>query len=362
MSQDLLSQEEIDALLRGAGLAPRGLSAKEQEVLREALSVFASSVVGVLSMLAGKEVSGELSSLEERSAEELSSALAGTHLLYGFRWDGEVSGPSFVLASEHDALVISDLMMGGNGLELPPSMNELYLSAANEAMSQALGASATSLASVVGGKLLVKDASGALVEPSPAMFEGVEGSSRLAVGELSFRVSEVGEIALRLAMPLDVARAFAERITAVLAPEEAPQEEPKPQPPSPRPQPKAAPAPSPQRASSPSRPVQEPSVRPVEFAPLVPSRRAEVPSNIELVLDVPVTVSVELGRASKTVREVLAFAPGAVIELDKLAGEPVDILVNGKLVARGEVVVVDENFGVRVTEIVAGSEAGASSA
>ena len=75
-------------------------------------------------------------------------------------------------------------------------------------------------------------------------------------------------------------------------------------------------------------------------------------ANIQLIHDVPLNVTVELGRASKAISEILDFAPGTIIELDKVAGEPVDVLVNGKYVARGEVVVVEESFGVRVTEII----------
>ncbi|HCM90953.1 MAG TPA: flagellar motor switch phosphatase FliY, partial [Lachnospiraceae bacterium] len=74
--------------------------------------------------------------------------------------------------------------------------------------------------------------------------------------------------------------------------------------------------------------------------------------NIELIKDVPLEVTVELGRTQKSINDILEFAPGTIIELDKIAGEPVDVLVNGKLVAKGEVVVIEENFGVRVTEII----------
>jgi flagellar motor switch protein FliN/FliY len=74
--------------------------------------------------------------------------------------------------------------------------------------------------------------------------------------------------------------------------------------------------------------------------------------NISLLLDVPLKLTVELGRTTRTVKEILALAPGSVVELDKLSGEAVDILVNEKLIAKGEVVVIDENFGVRITEIL----------
>jgi flagellar motor switch protein FliN/FliY len=85
-------------------------------------------------------------------------------------------------------------------------------------------------------------------------------------------------------------------------------------------------------------------------APAAPSRR------LDLLLDVPLDLSVELGRARMSIQELLGLAPGSVVELDKIAGEPLDILINDRLVARGEAVVVSDKFGVRITDIVSPSE------
>jgi flagellar motor switch protein FliN/FliY len=93
-------------------------------------------------------------------------------------------------------------------------------------------------------------------------------------------------------------------------------------------------------------------VQPVQFAPLQTNSSVKDVANLNLIMDVPLQITVELGKAKKSIREVLEMGPGSVIELDKLAGEPVDLLVNGKLLAKGEVVVIDENFGVRITDIV----------
>ena len=76
------------------------------------------------------------------------------------------------------------------------------------------------------------------------------------------------------------------------------------------------------------------------------------PQNLDLIMDVPLDVSVELGKTKKTIGEILELNQGAIIQLDKLAGEPVDLLVNGKLIAKGEVVVIDENYGIRITTII----------
>ena len=99
-----------------------------------------------------------------------------------------------------------------------------------------------------------------------------------------------------------------------------------------------------------------PNVQSVQFPHLSPHGGPQESGNIGLIMDVYMEMTVELGRTKKLIKEILNMGEGTIIELDKLAGEPVDILVNHKLIAKGEVVVIDENFGVRVTEIVSPSE------
>lgn len=100
----------------------------------------------------------------------------------------------------------------------------------------------------------------------------------------------------------------------------------------------------------------EAQVRPAEFSPLTRTSEPGPQPGMDLIMDVQVQVAVELGRASLHVKEILGLGPGSVVELDKHAGEPVEVVVNGRLLARGEVVLIDENFGVRVTEIVGKAE------
>jgi|SRR5579872_2246209 len=116
----------------------------------------------------------------------------------------------------------------------------------------------------------------------------------------------------------------------------------------------AASAAAPPAAAESAKPAQPPTaVHPVQFMPLTPEPPIVDQSHgIELLMDVALEVSVELGRSHMSIGEILALRTGSVIELDKLAGEPVDVSVNGTLIARGEVVVVDEKFGVRITEVV----------
>ena len=101
-----------------------------------------------------------------------------------------------------------------------------------------------------------------------------------------------------------------------------------------------------------AQPVTPQNVTPVQFQPFDTASLIQQKENIGLIMDVPLEVTVELGRTSKKIKDILEFVPGTIIELDKLAGDPIDILVNGKFVARGEVVVIDENFGVKITDII----------
>jgi flagellar motor switch protein FliN/FliY len=98
------------------------------------------------------------------------------------------------------------------------------------------------------------------------------------------------------------------------------------------------------------------NVQPVQFSSFDVSEIPGGQGNLDLLLDIPLSITVELGRTKKLIRDILELVPGSIVQLDKLAGDPVDIMVNNKLVAKGEVVVIDENFGVRVTDIISPAE------
>lgn len=116
----------------------------------------------------------------------------------------------------------------------------------------------------------------------------------------------------------------------------------------------AAPSASAAPAAAQAKPAAE-QVRPASFGTLKQDSSAPV-GNLDMILDIPITMSVELGRMKMLVKDLLQLGQGTVVELDKLAGEPMEILVNGKLIARGEAVVVNEKFGVKLTDIVSPTE------
>jgi flagellar motor switch protein FliN/FliY len=225
-----------------------------------------------------------------------------------------------------------------------------------------MGSALTSLSGLMAGlKLVAEDSASSLDEVSSWIpFASEAGDMRIWVGRIELTVDGIDPFTLNMAIPISNALDLVSRVRAAMIPEE-------PVPP------QAAPAPQRQAAAaSPQRPVSAPGsgsmplpprpqgppvdARPVEFAQLGGTDYAGVPANIDLIVDIPVRITVELGRTRKTIGEVLALGPGSVVELNKLAGESVDVLVNGKLIARGEVVVIDESFGIRVTEVVSRAE------
>lgn len=97
-------------------------------------------------------------------------------------------------------------------------------------------------------------------------------------------------------------------------------------------------------------------IQPVQFEEFDKDNINSNKENIDLIMDVPLEITVELGRTKRLIKDILEFGPGTVVELDRLAGEPVDVIVNGKFIAKAEVVVIDESFGVRITDIVSPSK------
>ena len=188
------------------------------------------------------------------------------------------------------------------------------------------------------------------------------------------KIGELIDSQIMQLYPFDFAKELYEKFMGsqqnAAEPEPQPAQAPAPEQPQPQPTPQATPqmAAQPQMGAAPQmgdpnmaqQMMQQPymmapnvNVQPAQFQPfnagISPLLQQE---NIDLIMDVPLEVTVELGRSNKSIKEILDFAPGTIIELNKLAGEPVDVLVNGKFVAKGEVVVIEENFGIRLSEIV----------
>ena len=380
MSDSFLSQEEIDALLRNespaapsssaASASSAALSDVEIDALGEIGNISMGSAATTMSVLLSRKVEITTPRVSIMLLDDMRKDYPMPYIIVEVRFTEGINGTNLLAMKESDAAIIADLMMGNDGSNPPVGMNELYMSAVAEAMNQMMGATATSLSSIFKSRVDLAPPKVRLIDlaGNDNITDSVTGNEDLV--RIAFRMVVEGLIdsEIMLILPLKIARDMVDGLLHSSAPAPAPQPA-KPSVPSvPVMQQSAAappvqqqqafipPQPAPQRGPSPVVPEQNVIVQPAQFAPLKQNIMNVSDSNIGMIMDVPLQVTVELGRTRKLIREILELAPGSVVELDKLAGEPVDILVNGKIVAKGEVVVIDENFGVRITGIVSMQE------
>ena len=350
MADDLLSPDEINALLSGGG-GDLGDSDEipeaDSEQLAKVADTFANSENSVINMLAGKNVTTNVAAPEIKTQEEFTAEFSELPFIFSSTFGGFEDKPMSLVVEQKGALTLADLMMGGGGQSLPEP-SDLYWNAAQEGLSQVVGSAFTSMSGLLGGRRLMPENSISSVAEENWIAIAVEPvDCKLWISRVNVSIDGLTPFNVWLCLTLDDAL----DISGVMRGKDRPQEQ--------------------QASSSPmggggimgGRQNAGPAVdvRPAAFQPLGGSGGGGAPSPIDLIADIPVRVTVELGKARKSVSEILALTAGAVVELDKMAGEPVDILVNGKLIAHGEVVVIDENFGVRITDIVPGGAARAAS-
>ncbi|MCJ2145629.1 flagellar motor switch phosphatase FliY [Bacillus paralicheniformis] len=366
-----LSQDEIDALLKGGDDTAQeqpesGLSLMEQDTIGEIGNISFGSSATALSTLLNQKVEITTPTVSVIEKSHLNDEFPHPYVSIGVSYTEGFSGNNLLVIKQEDAAIIADLMMGGDGTNADPSLGEIHLSAVQEAMNQMMGSAATSMSTVFSKKIdisppevdLLDVNEGEGTEQIPKEDPLVKVSFRLKVGEL------IDSHIMQL-YPLTFAKDLIDELTNQDGGEEPVQTEEAKQPPvqeKPAPSPSPAPAQTQRQEPAPKRQgtakVSEPvQVAPAEFQSFAPQTDAQPHlQNLDMLMDIPLSVTVELGRTNRSVKEVLELSTGSIIELDKLAGEPVDILVNQRVVAKGEVVVIDENFGVRVTDILSQAE------
>ncbi len=311
------------------------LNDTQKSTLGPGLAAAAQEVANTLSGLLTKPCNAEAGEITGYSLGEVAgrfgSGAAGVKLALS----GAASGGGALLLNERDACLIADLMIGQDGSNPPESLTDLHLSAVSEVGSQVSSALAGALGSALGKKVSAQASELEVLDQAGVQaLSGTVGGEAVAV-EIGVTLEGFPAFPLLLLLAPGVAQGLASTSAG----------------------PAAAPAAGggfTATAGFPGggQPGGPTTVQPAQMAPMPPSNYAGGGNNIELIMDVPLQITVELGRTHKTVREILSFGSGSVVELDKLAGEPVDILVNEKPIAKGEVVVIDENFGIRITEIL----------
>ena len=402
---DGLSQEEIDALMNGGTAAvddaekdekaeenteKQAMTEEEHEAVEDAALEADDEIIAGMDEQARMDLIGEVGNISmSQAATTLSSILNHRvsittprvtkvrfkSLMEGIKtpkvattveYKEGVIGTNLMLLQVRDASIIADLMMGGPGnAKDEGEFGDLELSAVAEAMNQMIGSASTSMATMINRKVDILPPTVKLWgEPDNISYDGIDSES--IVYRISFDLDVEGLIESEIMqiftkeMVNDIAAAMmADKATVVndreLPADGAPKNEPDPAQPAPQPQP--APAAAAQPAPQ---PAPQPRQQPVEvsqptFQQLDGRAQAEG-DNLDLLMDIPLNLSVVLGTSRKSVREILSFNTGSVIELEKLTDEPLDILLNGKLIAQGEVVVINDNFGVRITNIMSQSQ------
>ena len=293
------------------------------------------------------------------------------------RYTTGLDGSNIMVLKEHDVKVITDLMMGGDGTNTDGELGELHLSAISEAMNQMMGSAATSLSTMLGTTIDISPPLASLIDLEEfASGEDIASFLGGTFVKIAFRmqIDELVDSTIMQLYPVEFARSLYDTFVASSAPKEpAPAPEPQPYIPPVQEAPAAAQNMTQSNPSQMGTPQMDMSgmgmpqmnmgmpqmgmpqmnIQPAQFQSFS-ANGGGIPGqeNIGLIKDVPLEVTVELGRTKKSIAEILDFAPGTIIELDKIAGEPIDVLVNGKFVAKGEVVVIEESFGIRVTEII----------
>ncbi|MBQ3786951.1 MAG: flagellar motor switch phosphatase FliY [Lachnospiraceae bacterium] len=324
-----------------------------------------------------------------------------------------LDGSNILILKEHDVKIITDLMMGGDGSDVDGELGELHLSAISEAMNQMMGSSATSLSSMLGKMIDISPPVASLKDISEVR-NGDEIAPFLSGNfvKIAFRMQiddDLVDSTILQLYPIAFAKSlydhFINSKDGGSQEESAPAVESTPvssmdptltQVPDPAMGPPGMTMPPPAQGMGvgqgydpgmaqgypqgypqggygmpygmpqgqmpypgqmapmqPQVPMQSINIQPAQFTSFSSDiSMMQSQENIELIRDVPLEVTVELGRTHKSISEILDFAPGTIVELDKIAGEPIDVLVNGKYVAKGEVVVIEESFGVRITDII----------
>lgn len=385
------------------------LTESEKDAVGEISNISMGTAATTLSSLLSQKVNITTPKVEVATWDDLSREYDRPCVMMQISYKEGLAGNNVLILKENDVKIITDLMMGGTGTANPDEpLSELHLSAIGEAMNQMMGSAATSMSSMFNRKIDISPPVANLVETYNELDEGMPVFLNKPFVKVAFKM-QIGDLIDSEIMQL-YPKEFAQELLNMFMPSSDDSSNSQPQP---EPQP-ASQAPVQQPAQQ-AQPVQQPdmnmqqagmmgqampqqgmamqqgmpmqgmpygygmpmqgmmgqtmpmqgmsmqgyaqpqdvNVAPAAFQPFAtdvnPLSQKE---NIELIKDVPLEVTVELGRTTKSIKDILEFAPGTIVELNKIAGESVDVLVNGKYVAKGEVVVIEESFGVRITEII----------
>ncbi|MDU0322721.1 flagellar motor switch phosphatase FliY [Clostridium butyricum] len=420
MSNNFLSQEEINALLSGestdsedSNVSSSGsenmedaITETDKDLLGEIGNISMGSASTALYQLINQQVNITTPVVSVTTLKEIKEGFETPNIVLDIEYIAGIVGRNILIIKTYDGLVISNLMMGGDGKVTDVhELSELEISAVSEAMNQMIGSAATSMATMFGRKVDISPPTSKVVtDDLVPISDSIPEDQPIVKVSFKMTIGDIVDSNIMQIFPIETAK----NIVAIMTgedsgdktdeqqPEKSKEEsivnkeihtQPEPQiqqtvseqqmqyeqPQMQMQQQQYAPQQQMQGYGQPQMQsyMQQPQMygggqvqqyaQPVEvhqaaFEPLTPQNSVPPIKNIDLIMDVPLDISVVLGRTKKSIQDILNLGAGSLIELDKLAEEPVEILVNGKQIALGEVVVVDENFGVRITSIVSNVE------
>lgn len=388
----MLSQDEIDALLNGTNNLDEtedkpsfeeSLTNIEMDALGEIGNISFGSSATTLATLLNQKVEITTPSISVIRKGELEEKFPVPYVGLTVNYTEGLTGSNLFILESKDAAIIADLMLGGTGEIENTELNEISLSAVQEAMNQMMGTAATSMSSVFNKKVDISPPSIAVIKINEDEAQELTPNDDMLI-KVSFqlKIGTLIDSKIMQLLPITFAKELVDQLLQSATSTEPTQEVEEPSDSnltddlgledefSQLMDEASAVIPEEEmttrnqttdsmQSSSNSKPKQigeEVPNKPVHEAAFTEFKGEKLTEggqrNLNLLLDIPLQVTVELGRQNKTVQEILDLSPGSVVELDKLAGEPVDILINQKLIAKGEVVVIEENFGVRVTDIL----------
>lgn len=382
MSDDMLSQDEIDALLRGSAEPEEEteerkeinsndyISSMEEDALGEIGNISFGSSATALSTLLNQKVEITTPKVTIIDKNYLEEEFPHPYVAIQVQYTEGFSGVNLLVIKQSDASIIADLMLGGDGRNPSGDLGEIQLSAVQEAMNQMMGSAATSMSTVFSKKVDISPPSIDLMYiPQGEGEENLPDQDLLVKVSFSLKIGDLIDSSIMQLLPLSFAKSLVDELMNGGASEEvAAAVTPSVEPPAPQPEPdysgmyeepvrNSHQQASPQHLGGQGVHGETVNVQPATFSNFEQTTLGQQETkNLNMLLDIPLQVTVELGRTNRSVRDILELSSGSIIELDKLAGEPVDILVNSQLMAKGEVVVIDENFGVRITDIVSQSD------
>lgn len=376
MSNSFLSQEEIDSLLNGSDDSPSNAGANdnsvnllsdiEKDLLGEIGNISMGSASTALYQIINQKVNITTPVVSITTLKEIKDTFETPTVVLDVEYTSGIIGRNILIIKIEDAAVIANLMMGGDGVVENHELSEIEISAVQEAMNQMIGSAATSMATMFSREVNISPPISKIWNNNEEPLSS-EIPEEEAIVRVSFRMT-IGNLVdsnIMQILPIETAKKIvsimigkeeensndSEANVNALNNEISVESYNK----------------SYEEVYEANQPVSEKTiietpqpqveVHKASFEPLVESKSSGASNkNIDLILDVPLDISVVLGRTKKSIKDILNFSTGSLIELDKLAEEPVEVLVNGKTIALGEVVVVDENFGVRITSIVSNTE------